>query len=84
MGCAGGGQPPLVPISAELKLIRHLQDRVNKRTAEYESTVPAEQREADEARAKAKDLSERQAKVRDLTRKLAVKLNQETEAEGGR
>ena len=35
MGCAGGGQPPLVPISAELKMIRHLQDRVNKRTAEY-------------------------------------------------
>lgn len=74
------GQPQLVPISAELKLIRFLQERVNKRTKDYEEGLPAEMRETDEARAEAQDLAGKQNKVRDLTRKLATKLNQENDA----
>lgn len=80
----GGGQPPLVPISAELKMIRYLQERVNKRTKDYDEGMPAEMRATDDARAEAQQLSTKQAKVRDLTRKLAVKLNQESHAEEGR
>lgn len=74
------GQPQLVPISAELKLIRYLQERVNKRTKDYEEGMPAEMRDTDEARSEAGELSGKQVKVRDLTRKLAVKLNQENDS----
>jgi hypothetical protein len=74
----------LVPISAELKMIRYLQERVNKRTKEYDEGMPAALRETDDARAEAVQLSGKQGKVRDLTRKLAVKLNQENHTEEGR
>ncbi|MGE3173346.1 MAG: hypothetical protein AB7O97_12030 [Planctomycetota bacterium] len=78
------GQPPLVPISAELKMIKFLQERVNARTKDYDEGMPAELRDTDAARAEALELSERQGRVRDLTRKLATKLNQENHAEDGR
>ena len=78
------GQPQLVPISAELKLVRYLQERVNKRTKDYEEGMPAEMRDTDEGRAEAVELSGKQVKVRDLTRKLATKLNQENNAEEGK
>jgi hypothetical protein len=73
----------LVPISAELKMIRYLQERVNKRTKEFDGLPPA-LRETDDAKAAAGDLSSKQGRVRDLTRKLAVKLNKENNAEEGR
>ena len=73
-----------MPISAELKMIRYLQERVNKRTLEYEQGVPAAMRDTEDARNEAGELSESQARVRDLTRKLATKLNQENHAEEGR
>jgi hypothetical protein len=82
--CNCNGQPQLVPISAELKMIRYLQERVNKRTKDYDQGLPAALRDTDDARAEAGQLSSKQAKVRDLTRKLAVKLNQENHAEEGR
>jgi hypothetical protein len=82
--CNCNGQPQLVPISAELKLIRYLQDKVNKRTIESDKAVAEDARETDEAKAAAKALSDKQVKVRDLTRKLAAKLNQENQAEEGR
>jgi hypothetical protein len=78
------GQPPLVPISAELKMIKFLQERVNKRTKDYDEGMPAALRDTDNARAEASALSAKQIRVRDLTRKLAVKLNQENHAEEGR
>ncbi|HLQ37626.1 MAG TPA: hypothetical protein VK348_07485 [Planctomycetota bacterium] len=83
--CNCNGQPQLVPISAELKLLRYLQERVNKRTKDYDNSVPEELRATDDAHGEANDISQKQGKVRDLTRKLAVKLNQENNAaEGGR
>ena len=83
--CNCNGQPQLVPISAELKMIKYLQERVNKRTKDYDQGTPAALRDTDEARGEAVELSGKQARVRDLTRKLAVKLNQENAAqEGGR
>lgn len=65
-------------------MIRYLQERVNKRTKEYDQGTPEPLRATEEAKAEAQSLSVRQAKVRDLTRKLAVKLNQENHAEEGR
>lgn len=78
------GQPPLVPISAELKVLKFLQERVNKGTKDYEQGTPAELRETDEARELALRLSAKEARVRELTRKLANKLNQENQGEDGR
>ena len=65
-------------------MIRYLQERVNKRTTEYEEGVPAIMRETEDARAEAVELSKKQGKVRDLTRKLATKLNKENHAEDSR
>lgn len=79
----GGNPPPLVPISAELKMIKFLQEKVNKSTKDYEQGTPQPMRETDDAKADAAALSRKQAKVRDLTRKLAAKLNQEANAEEG-
>ncbi len=79
----GGGQPPLVPISAELKMIRFLQERVNKSTKEYDANVPEALRETAEASDEAKALRAREDRVRDLTRKLAGKLAKENHAEEG-
>lgn len=66
-------------------MIKFLQERVNKRTREYENSVPAALRETDDARAEARELAKKQVRVRDLTRKLGDKLNEESHgAEGGR
>jgi hypothetical protein len=78
------GQPPLVPVSAELKVLKFLQERVNKRTKEYDQGTPVALRETDEARDEAAQLSTKQARVRELTRKLANKLNQESNEGGGK
>lgn len=81
--CNCNGQPPLVPVSAELKVLRYLQERVNKATKEFDGR-PADQKTGDEAAAMAKTLSTKQGRVQDLMRKLAVKLGKENEAEEGR
>jgi hypothetical protein len=73
----------LVPISAELKMIRYLQERVNKRTKEFDG-LPAELKSTDDAKVSAHDLSGKQGRVKELTRKLAVKLNKENSAEESR
>lgn len=65
-------------------MIRYLQLRVNKQTAEYENGVPEALRDTDDAKAEAKAISGKQSRVRDLTRKLGDKLNQENHTEGGR
>ena len=74
----------MVGIAAELKMIKFLQERVNKSTKDYEKSVPEPQRTTDDAKAEASSLADRQARVRDLTRKLAVKLGKENDAEDGK
>ena len=83
-GKGEGSPPPLVPISAELKMLKLLQTRVNRVTKDYEQGTPEVMRETDDAKADAASLSKKQVRVRDLTRKLALKLNQEGGAGGGR
>src|SRR5262249_45109526 len=80
--CNCNGLPPLVPISAELKMIRFLQEKVNKKTLDYENGVPVALRDTDDARDEAKGLRGKQDRVRDLTRKLASKLGKENQAAG--
>ena len=83
--CKGqcNGKPPLAPVSAELKLLRYLQERVNKSTKEFEGRV-AEAKQSDAGSADAKQLSGKQEKVESLMRRLADKLAKENETEEGR
>ena len=74
------GQPPLVPMSAELRLVMIKQKRVNQRTVAYDRDVPRERRSTDAATDAAQELSRQQGQVEDLLRRLAVKLNKESEA----
>ena len=70
-------------MSAELKLLRYLQERVNKSTKEYEGRA-AEQKQTELGSADAKHLSGKQEKVELLMRRLADKLAKESETEDGR
>ena len=70
-----------MPVSAELKVLKYLQERVNKATKEFDGR-PAEQKAGDDAVATTEGLSKKQGRVRDLMRRLAVKLGKENESEG--
>jgi hypothetical protein len=80
--CNCNGMPPLVPISAELKMIRYLQEKVNKKTLDYETNIPVALRDTEDARDEAKGLRGKEDRVRDLTRKLATKLGKENQPAG--
>lgn len=82
-GSCDGGAPPLVPVSAELKVLRILQDRINKATKEFDGHE-AEQKASAAGRAETDRLADKQARVRDLMRRLAVKLGKENDAVEGR
>jgi hypothetical protein len=70
-------------VSAELKMLRFLQERVNKATKEFDAR-PAAQKVADAGKAASDQLSTKQGRVQDLMRRLAVKLGKENDAEEGR
>lgn len=70
-------------MSAELKLLRYLQERVNKTTKEYEGRA-ADQKQTEGGNADAKQLSGKQEKIELLMRRLADKLAKENETEDGR
>ncbi len=74
------GEPPLVPMSAEVKLILALQKRVAKRTKDYDTTVPEDKRETEQAATEAGEIARKQGRVKYLTRKLAIKQNKENQA----
>ena len=78
--CKGqcNGKPPLVPNSAELKMLRYLQERVNKATKDFDGRA-AEAKAASDAEI----LSKKQDKVHDLMRRLAEKMAKENDTEGG-
>lgn len=74
------GQPPLVPLSAELKVLMQLQKTVAKRTKDFDKAVPAEKRDTADAKLSAGELSRKQGRVEELARKLANQLNKNEEA----
>jgi hypothetical protein len=83
--CTGqcNGQPPLVPVSAELKMLKYLQERVNKTTKEVDGK-PADERAKPATATESLAVSKKQGRVQDLTRRLAEKLGKENDTEGGR
>ncbi len=71
-GQEGDSEDNLLPTSAELKMLKSLQVRVNRRTSDYERL-----REKDEG--ERGRLAEKQGSVGALTRTMADKLNREEE-----
>lgn len=70
-----------MPSSAELKMLKMLQEKVAKRTFQYDTQVPEQLRVTEEARDEAKEIAKKQSRVEDLTRKLADRLNKNAQYE---
>jgi len=68
-----------VPVSAELKMLKFLQERVNKQTKQVEALGAEDQAQpADYDR-----VAEKQGRVKELMRRLAEKLGKGDEGRGG-
>ena len=80
---ASRARPMLVPVSAELKMLRYLQERVNKSTKAFDELAP-ETKSGDGAKQETTTLAKKQDRVHDLMRRLADKLGKESESEGDR
>jgi len=75
----GGGEPgeePLVDQLAELKMIRSLQMRVNRRTAEYGELIKGEQADAADLLKGLRNLADRQDRIYRSTRDIVVGRNE--------
>jgi hypothetical protein len=68
-------EPPLVDKIAELKLIRSLQMRINKRTQRYGEMIDGEQAETSELLEALAELAERQRRVFQATADLQHRRN---------
>ena len=78
-GGGGGGQPgaqKLIDILAELKLIRSMQIKVNKRTEDYGQRYTGEQADQPEIKGELKNLADRQDKIKNIVRDIATGKNQ--------
>ncbi|MCR9244408.1 MAG: hypothetical protein NXI31_05210 [bacterium] len=69
-----------MPVSAELKMLKFLQERVNKATKAFDEQ-PKEAKHTAAGGQKADQIAGKQGRVQQLMRKLAVKLNKENHAE---
>jgi hypothetical protein len=72
---SGGGKPPLLPGSAELKLLKSRQLRVNRRTEAVE-TARKGQPLASEQQAELAELSRQQSAIEDLTQRLIDRIRE--------
>jgi hypothetical protein len=75
----GGGEPgeePLVDKLAELKMIRSLQMRVNRRTAEYGELIKGEQADEADLVKGLRNLADRQDRIYRSTRDIVVGRNE--------
>ena len=66
----GEGEDPLLPTSAELKMLKALQERVNRRTSTFDRMLKKEENERER-------LAGKQEAVGTLTRTMADRLNKE-------
>ena len=71
-GGGGGGNDPLLPNSAELKLLRSLQDRLNRQTTEFFDKHGEGQERADDAMLR--KLADQQLDVADMARKMNERI----------
>lgn len=74
----GGGQQnkKLIDLLNELKLIKSLQEQVNKRTISHSKQDPGEQAKDPLIQAELKQLSERQKVLQEMLHKIATQANQ--------
>ncbi len=68
--------PPLVDVLAELKMVRALQMRVNRRTDRYSNLVEGEQATSEDLIEALKRLADRQERIFQITRDLHKERNQ--------
>ena len=68
-------EPPLVDALAELKMIRALQMRVNRRTQRYTDLVKVEQAEQPDIIATLEQLADRQQRIYRVTRDIVLGRN---------
>jgi hypothetical protein len=68
--------PPLIEYLAELKMIRTLQMRVNRRTERYSKLVDGEQASKEDVQEALRHLSEQEARVHKVTRDLELGKNE--------
>jgi hypothetical protein len=66
-GGGGGGQEPLLPNSAELKLLRSAQLRINRRTVSLDAARPKGAPLDDVLKGETKKIAERQAEIAEMT-----------------
>jgi hypothetical protein len=73
-----GTKPPttLLDLSNELKLIKSLQEQVNKRTISYSKQDPGEQAKDPLIQGELRQLSDRQKVLQDMLHKIATEANQ--------
>lgn len=72
---SGGGKPPLLPNSAELKLLKSRQLKVNRRT-ETLANAPAGELLPSDRRSELDELSRQQATIEELTGRLIERLRE--------
>jgi cob(I)alamin adenosyltransferase len=68
--------PPLIEQLAELKMIRALQMRVNRRTERYSKLIDGEQANKEDVQEALRRLSEQEARVHKVTRDLELGKNE--------
>jgi hypothetical protein len=66
-GGGGGSEPPLLPNSAELKLLRAAQMRINRRTAAIETARPKAAPLPENLKTDAETIARRQAEIAEMT-----------------
>ncbi len=69
------GDPPLIDMLAEVKMIRALQMRVNKRTKRYSKMIDGEQADSAELFEALRRLAEREKRIHRVTRDLQLGKN---------
>ena len=71
----GNSEPPLVDMLAELKMIRSLQWRVNRRTARYQEVVLTGRSTRDDVLPELKKLADRQQRIEKIARDIVLEKN---------
>jgi hypothetical protein len=69
-GGSGAGQESLLPNSAELKLLRSAQLRINRRTAALDQARPAHFKLDDPLKAESRKIAERQMEIAEMTARI--------------
>ena len=75
-GGGGGGNQPLLPPSAELKMLRSAQLRINRRTKSIDEIRPTDKAMNQSMKDEVAGLAKRQAEISEMTIKLMEKVGQ--------